>query len=32
MVAYIRRENQETEVSHYFTEYIKRDKFETARY
>ena len=32
MVAYIRRENQEAEISHYFTEYIKRDKFETARY
>ena len=32
MVAYVRRENQEAEFSHYFTEFIKRDRFETARY
>ena len=32
MVAYVRRENQEAEISNYFTEFIKRDRFETARY
>ena len=32
MVKYIRRENQEAELSFYFTEFIKRDKFQCPMY
>lgn len=32
MVKYVRRENQEAQLRYYYTEFIKRDKFESPRY
>ena len=32
MIKYIRRENQEAELSYYFTEFIKRDKFQSPTF
>ena len=32
MIKYIRRENQEAELSFYFTEFVKRDQFQDSRY
>ena len=32
MVKYVRRENQESELSYYFSEFIKRDRFQCAKY
>ena len=32
MVKYVRRENQESELTYYFSEFIKRDSFNCAKY
>ena len=32
MIKYVRRENQEAQLTYYFMEFIKRDKFSSAEY